>query len=137
MINSILNSVLPAIYDNELSDAVHLFTGTRALSTSEIADNYDPITDQYYDAPDGTIVSADKLVYGGRGTVRDYTDLEIQSSKIDITDIKLSALRIEVTGEPRIGDIITVLGQRRRVMQVGQSSTGVKWVMQLRGLNVV
>lgn len=124
MINAILNEVLPAVFDNELADAVHQFTGTRK-SDDEV---YDPVLDQ--------VVSGGDLVYTGRGTIRDYNDFEIQATQIDISDLRLTALQIEVTAEPRIGDVINVQGANRRVMRVSPSSTGLKWVMQLRGLRV-
>lgn len=124
MINAILNKVLPEVFNKELADAVHPFTGKR-VNTKGV---YDPVLDE--------VVGGADLIYSGRGTVRDYNDFEIQATQIDISDLRLSVLQIEVSAAPRIGDVITVQGQERRVMRVSPSSTNLKWVMQLRGLRV-
>lgn len=124
MINAILNKVLPEVFDKELADAVHQFTGKRVNDESI----FDPVKDEY--------VMGSDLLYSGRGTVRDYNDFEIQATQIDITDLRLSVLQTEITEEPRIDDIIHIQGQDRRVMRVSPSSTNLKWVLQLRGLRV-
>lgn len=124
MINAILNKVLPEAFDKELADAVHQFTGKRV----NVESIFDPVQDKY--------VAGSDLLYSGRGTVRDYNDFEIQSTQVDITDLRLSVLQSEVTAEPRVDDIIHIQGQDRRVMRVSPSSTNLKWVLQLRGLRV-
>ena len=124
MINAILNKVLPEVFNKELADAVHQFTGKRV----NVESIFDPVKDEY--------VTGSDLFYSGRGTIRDYNDFEIQATQIDITDLRLSVLQIEVTAEPRIGDIIHIQDQDRRGMRVSPSSTNLKWVLQLRGLRV-
>lgn len=124
MINGILNKQLPRAYDGALKDAVHSFTGKREGDR----DSYDPVTDTYVNSP--------AVTYSGRGTIKKYTASELMVTEIDITDVKFSCLQIECTGVPAIGDEITLRGMTGRVMTVSPSSTGLKWVMQLRGLNV-
>lgn len=125
MINAILNKHLPEAYDRYLADAVHPFSGFREGEKGD----YDPISDSYVLAP--------AVTYSGRGTIQEYESLELQVTEIDITDVKFSCLQIECSGTPEIGDIITLRDRDHRIMTVKPSGTDLKWIMQLRGLNVV
>ncbi len=122
MINALITKHLGNAFDNQLRDAVYLFTATRKGEGGV----YDPIEDTYTGSPD--------ITYSGRGTLEDYTVEEIQATQIDINDVKLSALQAEVTNKPKIDDIITIDGQDRRVMMVSPDGVQAMWVMQLRGL---
>lgn len=124
MINALITKHLGKAFDNQLRDAVYLFTGARKGEGGM----YDPILDEYIGSVDTN--------YSGRGTLEDYTVEEIQATQIDINDVKLSALQAEVTNKPKIDDIITIDGQDRRVMMVSPDGVQAMWIMQLRGLNV-
>jgi hypothetical protein len=124
MINAIINKHLPRAFDNQLKDAVTAFTATRKGTGGA----YDPELGEYVGAAD--------INYSGRGTFGSYSTLEMQVTQIETTDVKLTALQIEVTDTPKVDDVIVVDGQDRRVMDVSQDPTKSIWILQLRGLNV-
>lgn len=124
MINALINKHLPKAFDNPLRDTVTSFTATRKGEGGV----YDPVLDEYVGSPD--------VNYTGRGIFGSFNNEEIQATQIDITDVKLTCLQIEVTGSPKIDDIIVADGQDRRVMNVSQDPSRSIWILQLRGLNV-
>ena len=124
MINAIINKHLPRAFDNQLKDAVTAFTATRKGTGGA----YDPELGEYVGAAD--------INYSGRGTFGSYSTMEAQATQIETTDVKLTALQIEVTDTPKVDDVIVADGQDRRVMDVSQDPTKSIWILQLRGLNV-
>lgn len=124
MINALINKHLPRAFDNQLKDAVTAFTATRKGTGSA------------YDPELGEVVGAADITYSGRGTFGSFSTMEQQAIQIETTDVKLTALQIEVTEKPKVDDVIVAEGQDRRVMDVSQDPTSSIWVLQLRGLNV-
>lgn len=124
MINAIINKAVSKAFDNQLKDAVTAFTATRKG------------TGGAYDPELGEVVGAADINYSGRGTFGSYSTMEQQATQIETTDVKLTALQIEVTELPKVDDVIVVDGQNRRVMDVSQDPTKSIWILQLRGLNV-
>ncbi len=124
MINQLLTKHLSKAFDGVLGDTVSSFTATRKGSGGY----YDPEIGDYVDATDTT--------YTGRGVATQYNDLEIQSTQVDINDIKLICLQAEVTLKPKIDDIITQDGKERNVLSVKADPASATYTIQLRGLNV-
>lgn len=124
MINTIINKHLPKAFDTQLKDAVTAFTGTRKGTGGA----YDPELGEYVGATD--------INYSGRGTFGSFSILEQQATQIETTDVKLTALQIEVTDTPKVDDVIVAEGQDRRVMDVSQDPTKSIWILQLRGLSL-
>lgn len=124
MINAIINKHLPRAFDNQLKDAVTAFTATRKGTGGA----YDPELGEYVGAAD--------ITYSGRGTFGGYSTMEAQATQVETTDVKLTALQIEVTDTPKVDDVIVADGQDRRVMDVSQDPTKSIWILQLRGINV-
>lgn len=124
MINAIINKAVSKAFDNQLKDAVTAFTATRKG------------TGGAYDPELGEVVGAADIIYSGRGTFGSYSTMEQQATQIETTDVKLTALQIEVTDTPKVDDVIVADGQDRRVMDVSQDPTKSIWILQLRGLNV-
>lgn len=157
MIRAILDKHLSKAFDNQLSDAVRYFTGSRSMGS----DGYDPVT--------GQVSAAAKLEYVGRGTLSQFDATELLAPNIDVLDIKLSCLQSEVEQKqrspvfldksvffdkrstllaaidngllypvkrPLIDDIIMIEGQEKRVISVSQDSVAAMWIIQLRGQDV-
>lgn len=124
MIKNLVTKHLSKAFDNSLADAVSEFIGRRKGDG------------KVYDVESGDYIDNDDVIYTGRGTFSSYNDSEIQSSQIDISDIKLLCLQSEVTSKPEIDDIITQDGKDRTVLRVSQDPAGATWIVQLRGLNV-
>lgn len=123
MINAILNKHLPRAFDNQLQDAVKSFEGSRKGTGG----TYDPITDTYVGNTDVT--------YSGRGVFSDYKVDETKDTQINLSDIKLTALAIEVTANPQVDDVIVQDDKGYRVLNVGSDPTGSVWTLQLRGID--
>lgn len=129
MIRAILDKHLSKAFDNQLSDAVRYFTGSRSMGSG----GYDPVT--------GQVSAAAKLEYVGRGTLSQFDATELLAPNIDVLDIKLSCLQSEVTRDdlptaPKIDDTIMIEGQEKRVISVSQDSVAAMWIIQLRGQDV-
>lgn len=124
MINAIINKHLPKAFNNQLRDAVTVFSATRKGKDGV----YDPVEDEYTGSPD--------VNYTGRGVFGSYNDIEIQATQINTTDVKLLCLQSEVTIPPKVDDVIIADGQDRRVLAVSQDPANATWTLQLRGLNV-
>ena len=112
MINAILNKHLPKAFDNQLRDAVKSFEGSRKGTGG----TYDPITDTYTDGGN--------IAYNGRGVFSDYKIDETKDTQINLSDIKLTALAIEVTANPQVDDVIIQDDKEYRVLNVGSDPTG-------------
>lgn len=123
MINAILNKHLPKAFDNQLRDAVKSFEGSRKGTGG----TYDPVLDEY--------VGAGGIEYIGRGVFSGYKVEETKDTQINLSDIKLTALAIEVTANPQVDDVITQDDKEYRVLNVGSDPTGSVWTLQLRGID--
>lgn len=132
MINAIATKAISQAFDKSLKDAVLPFTGSRkGFGGGESV--YDPIRDEYVSA-DGT---TGDISYQGRGVFGKFSDSELLSNGINITDTKLTCLVAEVGEVPQVDDIITFnkLGEKSlRVMNVSVDPAQVAYTVQLRGL---
>lgn len=124
MITALVTKYLGAAFDGPLQDAVKPFQGERVGVEGE------------YDVETGTTPSS-TISYTGRGVFDSYNDYEIQSTQIDITDVKLTCLQEEVTNTPIIDDVIIAQGIRRSVINISPDPADATWVIQLRGLGNV
>ena len=132
MINAIATKAISQAFDKSLKDAVLPFTGSRkGFGGGESV--YDPIRDEYVSA-DGT---TGDISYTGRGVFGKFSDSELLSNGINITDTKLTCLVAEVGEVPQVDDIITFnkLGEKSlRVMNVSVDPAQVAYTVQLRGV---
>lgn len=94
-----LQADLAEAFDDDLSDAVTAFTGTRSVAS----DTDDGVDD--WMLPPGAVTDA-TLTYSGRGVFTDYSKYELDSDIIDVTDVKLICLANEITNEPIADDKI-------------------------------
>ena len=132
MINAIATKAISQAFNKSLRDAVLLFTGSRK-GFGGSGGVYNPETDQYENA-DGT---TGDITYQGRGVFGKFSDSELLSNGINITDTKLTCLVAEVGEVPQVDDIITFnkLGEKSlRVMNVSVDPAQVAYTIQLRGM---
>ena len=132
MINAIATKAISQAFDKSLKDAVLPFTGNRKGFGGD-GGVYNPETDQYENA-DGT---TGDISYTGRGVFGAFSDSELLSNGINITDTKLTCLVAEVGEVPQVDDIITFnkLGEKSlRVMNVSVDPAQVAYTVQLRGM---
>lgn len=132
MINAIATKAISQAFDKSLKDAVLPFTGSRKGFGGD-GGVYNPETDQYENA-DGT---TGDISYQGRGVFGRFSDSELLSNGINITDTKLTCLVAEVGEVPQVDDIITFnkLGEKSlRVMNVSVDPARVAYTVQLRGV---
>ena len=132
MINAIATKAISQAFDKSLKDAVLPFTGSRKGFGGD-GGVYNPETDQYENA-DGT---TGDISYQGRGTFGRFSDSELLSNGINITDTKLTCLVAEVSEVPQVDDIITFnkLGEKSlRVMNLSVDPAQVAYTVQLRGV---
>ena len=131
-INAIATKAISQAFDKSLKDAVLPFTGSRKGFGGD-GGVYNPETDQYENA-DGT---TGDISYQGRGVFGRFSDSELLSNGINITDTKLTCLVAEVGEVPQVDDIITFnkLGEKSlRVMNVSVDPAQVAYTVQLRGM---
>ena len=131
-INAIATKAINQAFDKSLKDAVLPFTGSRKGFGGD-GGVYNPETDQYENA-DG---STGDITYQGRGVFGKFSDSELLSNGINITDTKLTCLVAEVSAVPQVDDIITFnkLGEKSlRVMNVSVDPAQVAYTVQLRGV---
>lgn len=131
-INAIATKAISQAFDKSLKDAVLPFTGSRKGFGGD-GGVYDPITDTYTN-PTG---STGDITYQGRGVFGRFSDSELLSNGINITDTKLTCLVAEVSEVPQVDDIITFdkLGEKSlRVMNVSVDPAQVAYMIQLRGM---
>lgn len=132
MINAIATKAISQAFNKSLKDAVLLFTGSRKGFGGD-GGVYNPETDQYENA-EGT---TGDITYSGRGVFGKFSDSELLSNGINITDTKLTCLVAEVSEVPQVDDIITFnkLGEKSlRVMNVSVDPAQVAYTVQLRGI---
>ena len=119
-------------FDTDLADAVQPFTGSRkGFGGGEAV--YDPIRDEYVNA-EGT---TGDITYQGRGVFGAFSDSELLSNGINITDTKLTCLVAEVSEIPKVDDMISfnkLGGKSLRVMNVSADPTNTAYSIQLRGI---
>ena len=132
MINAIATKAISQAFNKSLRDAVLPFTGSRKGFGGD-GGVYNPETDQYENA-EGT---TGDITYTGRGVFGKFSDSELLSNGINITDTKLTCLVAEVGEVPQVDDIITFnkLGEKSlRVMNVSVDPAQVAYTVQLRGV---
>ena len=132
MINAIATKAISQAFDKSLKDAVLPFTGSRKGFGGD-GGVYDTIRDEYVSG-DG---STGDISYTGRGTFGKFSDSELLSNGINITDTKLTCLVAEVSEVPQVDDIITFnkLGEKSlRVLNVSADPTNTAYTIQLRGI---
>lgn len=132
MINAIATKAISQAFNKSLKDAVLPFTGSRKGFGGD-GGVYDPIRDEYVNA-EGT---TGDISYTGRGVFGKFSDSELLSNGINITDTKLTCLVAEVSEVPRVDDMISVnkLGEKSlRVMNVSVDPAQVAYTVQLRGV---
>ena len=132
MINAIATKAISQAFDKSLRDAVLPFTGSRKGFGGD-GGVYDPIRDEFVSA-DG---STGDITYTGRGTFGKFSDSELLSNGINITDTKLTCLVAEVSEVPQVDDTISFnkLGEKSlRVLNVSADPTNTAYSIQLRGI---
>ena len=131
-INAIATKAISQAFDKSLKDAVLPFTGSRKGFGGD-GGVYDPIRDEFVSS-DG---STGDITYTGRGVFGAFSDSELLSNGINITDTKLTCLVAEVTEIPQVDDMISFnkLGEKSlRVMNVSADPTNTAYSIQLRGI---
>lgn len=114
-------------FDNDLADAVSEFTGSRF----EPSGPPDPINQTQ---------PGETISYSGRGVFGSFGIQVSEALGILRTDIKLTALQAEVSGQPKIDDELQEvdpetdepIGPKYRVIHVGQDPAGASWTIQIR-----
>ena len=132
MINAIATKAISQAFDKSLRDAVLPFTGSRKGFGGD-GGVYDPIRDEFVSG-DG---STGDITYTGRGVFGKFSDSELLSNGINITDTKLTCLVAEVSEIPKVDDMISVnkLGEKSlRVLNVSADPTNTAYSIQLRGI---
>ena len=132
MINAIATKAISQAFDKSLKDAVLPFTGSRKGFGGD-GGVYDPIRDEYVNA-EGT---TGDITYTGRGVFGAFSDSELLSNGINITDTKLTGLVAEVSEIPKVDDMIIFnkLGEKSlRVLNVSVDPAQVAYTVQLRGI---
>jgi len=132
MINAIATKAISQAFDKSLKDAVLPFTGSRKGFGGD-GGVYDPIRDEFVSS-DG---STGDITYTGRGVFGKFSDSELLSNGINITDTKLTCLVAEVSEIPKVDDMISFnkLGEKSlRVMNVSADPTNTAYSIQLRGI---
>lgn len=111
-----LNAALAEAFDDPdgLADAVKSFTATRQGEAA-----YNPAAGE---------VESTATTYTGRGIFANYSARDIDGTLILSSDVKLTALQIEATDAPKVGDKIN----GKRVETVGQDPVSCTWALQLR-----
>lgn len=116
-----LQADLAEAFDDELSDAVTAFAGTRTT-----ASDTDSGIDDWMNPPDTPTAST--LTYTGRGVFTDYSTYELNSDIINVTDVKLIVLQNEITAEPIADDKINGYS----VVRVSKDPALATYEIQLR-----
>lgn len=131
-INAIATKAISQAFNKSLKDAVLPFTGSRKGFGGD-GGVYDPIRDEFVSA-DGT---TGDITYTGRGVFGRFSDSELLSNGINITDTKLTCLVAEVSEIPKVDDMISFnkLGEKSlRVLNVSVDPAQVAYTVQLRGV---
>lgn len=114
-----ITAEVAAAFDTDLADAVSHFTGSRF----EPSGPPDPI-DQTQ--------PGETITYTGRGVFGSFGIQVSEALNIPRTDIKLTALQAEVSGQPKIDDDIERDGVKYRVIHVSADPANVTHVLQIR-----
>lgn len=111
-------------FDTDLADAVHAFTGSYVTQSG-----WNPVTET-----GGETVAN----YAGRGVLSGYETERVDGVNILAGDVKLLALKNEVTGVPAEGhsitapDLATGIVQVYKVVKLGADPASTTFRMQLR-----
>ena len=116
-----LQADLADAFNDDLSDAVTAFTGTRT-----VASDTDDGEDDWMNPPDAP--SSSTLTYTGRGVFTDYSTYELNSDIINVTDVKLIVLQNEIAAEPIADDKINGYS----VVRVSKDPALATYEIQLR-----
>ena len=116
-----LQADLAEAFDDELSDAVTAFIGTRTT-----ASDTDAGIDDWMNPPGAP--SSSTLTYTGRGVFDGYSTYELNSDIINVTDVKLIVLQNEITAEPIADDKINGYS----VVMVNRDPANATYEIQLR-----
>lgn len=114
-----ITAEVAAAFDTDLADAVSHFTGSRF----EPSGPPDPINQTQ---------PGETITYTGRGVFGSFGIQVSEALNIPRTDIKLTALQAEVTGQPKIDDDILRDGVKYRVIHVSADPANVTHVLQIR-----
>lgn len=114
-----ITAEVAAAFDTDLADAVSEFTGSRF----EPSGPPDPINQTQ---------PGETITYTGRGVFGSFGIQVSEALNIPRTDIKLTALQAEVTGQPKIDDDILRDGVKYRVIHVSADPANVTHVLQIR-----
>lgn len=114
-----ITAEVAAAFDTDLADAVSHFTGSRF----EPSGPPDPVNQTQ---------PGETITYTGRGVFGSYETEVSEALGIPRTDIKLTALQAEVSGQPKVDDDIVRGGERYRIIHVGQDPAGATHVLQIR-----
>lgn len=106
-------------FDTDLADAVSSFTGKRF----EPSGPPDPINQTQ---------PGETVTYTGRGVFGSYGVEVSEALGILRTDVKLTALQAEVSGQPKIDDDIEQGGVKYRVIHVSADPANATHVLQIR-----
>lgn len=106
-------------FNEDLADAVHSFTCERITKS-----NWDPKTETYLET---------KESYTGRGVLfGSYSQYEILTLGVLVTDKKATVLQNELSMPPKIDDEWSTAQGIYRVMHIKQDPAGTIWKCQLR-----
>lgn len=114
-----ITAEVAAAFDTDLADAVSHFTGSRF----EPSGPPDPINQTQ---------PGETITYTGRGVFGSFGIQVSEALNIPRTDIKLTALQAEVTGQPKIDDDILRYGVKYRVIHVSADPANATHVLQIR-----
>lgn len=106
-------------FDTDLADAVSAFTGSRF----EPSGPPDPINQTQ---------PGETITYTGRGVFGSFGIQVSEALGILRTDVKLTALQAEVSGQPKIDDDIEQGGVKYRVIHVSADPANATHVLQIR-----
>ena len=112
-------------FDDDLSDAVKLFTLTHYDRDSNV---YDAATSN---------VTRSSTDYSSRGVFDSYTQQERFNTHIEATDIKLIVLANEIDIEPKIRDTVTqtLSGKEFRVKSVSKDPVDAIYELQIESID--
>lgn len=106
-------------FDTDLADAVSEFIGSRF----EPSGPADPISQTQ---------PGERVTYSGRGVFGSFGTNVSEALGILRTDVKLTALQVDVSNAPKVDDDIEQNGTKYRVIHVGKDPANVTWIIQLR-----
>ena len=121
MLKNKIQSKVGKAFDKKLSDAVQLFTCSKAIQSGD----FDFVTQTY---PTITVEA-----YTGRGVLfGSYEKSVVKPIDYQATDSRAVVLQNEVTQVPQIGDEWVTLKGNFQVVNIGADPVSATWVCQLR-----